>query len=128
MGDLYYEVAGTFYTEEDGPLEGYAWSDGEYWHIIEDDRTFSRWNIFLDRDLKVLAPKNEYTRNLGESSVREMVTKYRVLCAALRSDREVMRISGYRMRLQILLSYLQEYETIYQQHFMPLSIKYILGF
>src|SRR5208283_3509570 len=93
MKGKHYELGGKFYTEEDGTLEGYAYSDGENWHIADlDGETVQRWNIFLDRDMKVLAPKNTYSRGLGDFAVKEMLSKYKMMAVALRGDRQLLRV------------------------------------
>lgn len=121
-----FKITGVFYTDQE-VVFGEAIIDGSTWSILDYKKEEKQaYRLFLDKDRKIEAPKNQEVKEIGEKKVRDLLEKYRKEAESLREDKEALRINGLRMKLVFLDNCIKEYEKIYRDYFMASSIKFIL--
>lgn len=120
------KISGIFYTE-DATFEGDAYFLGFSWCIKTfDGKEFEYPHIFLDRNRAILAPINNDIKESSEKKIKDFLERYKIEAQDLREDIEALKISGLKMKLRMLESYIFEYEKIYKEFFMTPSVRFIL--
>ena len=124
----YKTIVGVFYTDRDGPIEGQADSAGYKWTIVTSNgKKITRTDIYLDRGKRILAPKNPDTQSRGCEQVLKLIEKYEGEAKKLMDDPEALKISSYRLKLNMANIAVKEYTFLYMEYFVSNSAKYILS-
>jgi len=125
--DPYFEVEGVFYTYQDGAIAGYAYTFGDSWHIAsEDGEEMYRGTIYLDRDKKIIAPRNKYQNKWASKEIDNLIEEYSLKVDELTADVTMLKIETFRMKLFMSESYLIEYKSLKYTYFAGNALKFIL--
>ena len=123
----FFEIEGVFYTYQDGPMSGYAYTLGDCWQVILDDgSSFTRTTIYLDRDKLVTAPHNKRMYDWSSRRVDELISRYQEKVDDLGVCVNVLGITTFEMKYSIVLSYLNEYKSLKFSYFVGNALKFIL--
>ncbi len=122
----FFELEGVFFTHQDGAVEGYAYTDGYTWYITSEDQEFSRTTLYLDRDKKVIAPKNLHQKNWANDRINELISEYKLKVSELEHMVNNLNIDTFKMKLSMAESYLVEYKSLKYSYFAGNSLKFIL--
>ena len=124
----YRVITGVFYTDRDGPVEGEALSIGNRWHITtKKGKLFTRSDVFLDRGKHIYAPRNPDYLEWGRQQALDLIYKYEGEVANLEDDREALKISSYRIKINMAKIALKEYNYIFDRYFISNALKYMLS-
>jgi len=89
----FFEVEGVFYTYQDGAISGYAKTDGESWDIATNNgENLHRSTIYLDRDKKVIAPRNLYQKNWAYQRINSLIDEYQTIVDNLTAAVNLLKI------------------------------------
>lgn len=125
--DPFFEVEGVFYTYQDGPIAGYAYTDGDSWHIAtEDGDDLYRNTIYLDRDRKITAPKNLHQKSWASNRINELIEDYQLKVDELTLSMQLLKLETFRMKLFMAETYLIEYKSLKYSYFAGNALKFIL--
>jgi len=123
----YFEVEGVFYTYQDGAIAGYAYTHGGDWHIAsEDGEELYRGTIYLDREKRVIAPRNIHQKKWASLRIDSLVEEYQLMFDELSSDVTMLKLETFRMKLFMAESYLIEYKSLKYSYFAGNALKFIL--
>lgn len=123
----FFEVEGVFYTYQDGAIAGYAYTYGDSWHIAsEDGDTMYRGTIYLDRDKKIIAPRNQYQKKWASKEIDILIEEYTLKVDELTADVFMLKLETFRMKLFMSESYLIEYKSLKYTYFAGNALKFIL--
>ena len=123
----FFEVDGVFYTYQDGAIAGFAYTHGDSWHIVsEDGDDLYRGTLYLDREKRVIAPRNEFQRKWSEKRVLELIEEYQLRVDDLSSDITMLKLETFKMKLFMAEAYLLEYKSLRYSYFAGNALKFIL--
>lgn len=123
---------GIFYTNSDIFISGRAILDNDQWIVNDGAGNIHKYNeLYLDRYLRIYAPKNYAYLSLGRKYIQEIISQY---TKELKSLWEVYSQkpdddSNYKIKIKIKINMkkiaLEEYEELYYKYFMTNSSNYI---
>jgi len=122
----YFEVEGTFFTYQDGPIEGIAYTSGDSWSIVTDEGLdLCRDTIYLDRAKYVIAPRNHYQKKWAIERIEDLIGKYQIMFDDL-SREVILKKDIFRMKLFMIETSLTEYKSLKYSYFSGNALKFIL--
>ena len=123
----FFEVEGVFYTYQDGSIAGYAYTHGESWHIAtESGDEFYRGTIYLDRDRKVIAPRNLHQKKWASNRINELIEEYQLKVDELSANITLLKLETFKMKLFMAETFLIEYKSLKYTYFAGNALKFIL--
>ena len=125
--ELFFEIEGVFYTYSKGTLLGYAYTCGDNWHIITSDgEELYLGTIYLDRDKRVIAPRNIYQKKWASKQIDSLLEEYLLKGEELSSNILFLKLDTFRMKLFMIESYIIEYKSLKYTYFSGNALKFIL--
>jgi len=123
----FFEAEGVFYTYSEGAIAGYAYTYGDFWHILpEDGEEFCSGTLYLDRDRKITAPHNPSQMGRSSRRVNTLVEEYTLKVDRLTFSVTMLNLETLRMKLFMAETYLIEYRSIKFTYFAGNALKFIL--
>lgn len=124
----FFEVEGVFYTPQDGTLQGYAYPDGDFWHIIPNDSEegFNRHTVYLDRGWLIYAPRNIDQKKWLLNRLNDLISVYQAKVDELTLSVTLLKLDTFSMKLAMAESYLKEYKSLKYSYFSGNALKFIL--
>lgn len=116
---------GTFYTDSSKIIvSGFFILQSNFWVCTNTYESY--FNLYLDRNKKIINPKNEDDKDHFCKKVLDLIFHYEKIIKDYNRSGNFKKVSpSYDMGQAIANSYLIEYRKIYIDHFASLALKYI---
>jgi hypothetical protein len=118
-------IQGTFFTSDpNGVISGFFILQNSYW--VSTTTYNSYLNLYLDRNKKILIPKNDSDKQYLSEFVLKLISHYEKIIEEYETSGNFKKVSpSFSMGKAIANSYMAEYRKIYMNYFASNSLKYI---